>query len=109
MKAGWKSTEFWVVILSTLVSVLVSVHLVPATDSVMLTNAGTSVISAAGVLIANIFLLFRYVKSRHDLKTQELDAPDTVKSVLEEVTQAVIDVRTALEGKREQVQEGLKK
>ena len=60
MKAGWKTTEFWLTLLTALPGIAVTVGLIPSADKTMLDSAASKI--AAGLLAA--ITVAKYVHSR---------------------------------------------
>lgn len=73
MKPGLKTTEFYVTAAGVLLSVLVAMGLVSSTDVEHLTAAVTKIAGAVAVVVANAWVLVRYVEARTGLKVESLD------------------------------------
>src|SRR5438552_6041683 len=77
MKPGWKTTEFWLTLLTALPSIAVTVGLIPSSDKTMLDSAASKI--AAGLLAA--ITVAKYVQGRAFVKGAPL-APLIVASIL---------------------------
>ncbi len=66
MKAGWRTTEFWVTILTQLVGFGVLSGVIPVDVQ---SDAEGAVVSG-GALLANILAVWRYIQSRSDVKVE---------------------------------------
>src|SRR5579871_997030 len=65
MKPGWKTTEFWLTVLTALPGIAVTAGLMPAADKTMLDNAASKI--AAGLLAA--ITVAKYIQSRALVKS----------------------------------------
>lgn len=79
MKEGYKTTEFWITLASQLLSVLVLLGLVSATDSTTLNGAVAQVITSVFVVIGNLSVIITYIKARTYLKLPQ--QPETRDNV----------------------------
>ncbi len=66
MKAGWKTTEFWVTILTQLVGFGVLSGVIPVEVQ---SDAGDTVVNG-GAFITSILAVWRYIKGRSDVKVE---------------------------------------
>ncbi len=68
VKSGWKTTEFWVSIVSQITTVLVLVGVLNQGDSTTLNASITESIEAVGIVIVNALVVLGYIKSRTEVK-----------------------------------------
>ena len=66
VKPGWRSTEFWVTIITAIPGILVMLQLVPSADEPTLETLATKL--AAGVVSA--ITVYKYIHSRTELKKE---------------------------------------
>jgi len=71
MKAGWKTTEFWLTVVSSAMMVLVALGIVNMGDAAHLEDAAAKAAAAAFVFIANIAVIVKYIQGRLNLKEAE--------------------------------------
>jgi hypothetical protein len=72
MKAGWKTTEFWIALVATLLGLGMSSGLLPSTFPQGDVSSATENIAGAVVAIAAII---RYLNSRTEVKKAALNQP----------------------------------
>jgi len=75
MKPGWQTSEFWITIGSQLLAFLALVGLVPASDRATLESALASAVTAIFTVISSAAVVFRYIRSRSELKGKLLLLP----------------------------------
>lgn len=69
LKPGWKTSEFAVVLVTQIITILVLVGVIPAQDQTMLTTSVTEIVAAMTTVIANAVVVWKYIQERTTLKT----------------------------------------
>lgn len=73
MKPGYKTTEFWIAIISQALTVLVLLGVVTIGDAATLSDALGKIVGAVFALIASAAVVIAYIRGRVELKS--LDEP----------------------------------
>lgn len=76
MKPGYKTSEFWgtmTLVITNVIAMLVVVGMVDASDQQTVTGHITGIVAAIEAFIVNGLALWRYIKSREDLKKDEIE------------------------------------
>lgn len=68
MKPGYKTTEFWLTVISQVVSLLVVLDVIQASDAQLFHEAASNALVAAIVVVGNALVIIGYIKSRTELK-----------------------------------------
>lgn len=68
-KPGYLTTEFWVTVVTQIVTVLVLTGAVKAADAADLKDATSKAVVSAAALIASAATVWRYIASRTSVKT----------------------------------------
>lgn len=74
MKAGWKTSEFWLTVVSSVLAVMVVAGAVKPDESATLSQAVQTAITAVGVVVSNAAIVWNYIKSRTDAKANDVAA-----------------------------------
>jgi hypothetical protein len=69
MRPGWKTSEFWVALVSQLLALAVLLGVIPVQDRATLEGALATAVTAAFVLVASAAVAWKYMGGRVDLKT----------------------------------------
>jgi hypothetical protein len=73
IKPGWKTTEFWLTLVTQIVSILAVLGLVSFGDAKELGDAITKAVGAVFVLVTNGAILWKYIQSRLSTKSNEVE------------------------------------
>lgn len=84
LKPGYKTTEFWVLLASKVLSLLALLGVIAPTDVSTLNDAAAKLFSALGVILVQGVLIWHYISQRSNLK--QLAAPVSVEVVHEQRT-----------------------
>lgn len=76
MKPGWKTTEFWMTLLTQLVGLLVILGVISTQDRASIEGALSSAITAVVTLIAQVSVLWKYIQDRTQLKMEAMRYED---------------------------------
>lgn len=68
-RSGIRTTEFWVTMITQALTLLTIVGVVPLSDADTLREALVKCVTAAGVFIANAWIVVNYIRSRTAQKT----------------------------------------
>ncbi len=72
MKAGYKTTEFWMTAVTSLLALLVTVGWVTQADAQTLQQALAAMVVALGAVITNGVVVWHYINSRTDVKLADV-------------------------------------
>lgn len=95
-KPGWTTSEFWVTVSTaalTFISFLVSVGLINSADQEDVSKSVSGAIGALGSLVANAFVIWRYIQSRVAVKVAVAETQQVVVESKARVIEA--ELRTA--------------
>lgn len=67
-RPGIRTTEFWATLISQLLALMALAGVVNAADAATLSDALVKCVGAAGVFLANAWVVVRYIQSRTALK-----------------------------------------
>jgi hypothetical protein len=70
MKPGWKTTEFWNTVLTHLISLATLFGVIAGPRAQVFQDRTSATLSAAGVIIANVVLAWKYIHDRTGLKAE---------------------------------------
>lgn len=76
MTPGWKTTEFWTTIVSTILTALTLLGYVSVNDSKTLEEALGKCVAGVLLFLANAQIVMRYIHSRLTLKNGHSDPAD---------------------------------
>jgi len=82
MKPGWQSSEFWITLLGQVLAVLALTGAINVGDRTHLETALANAVAAIFTLAASAAVVIRYIRSRTELKHQELQNPNRPPTVL---------------------------
>lgn len=74
VKPGYKTTEFWVTLITNVITALVLTGLLTQTEAEVLNQATAAMVVGLIALITNGLIVFTYIRSRTDVKLQEQEA-----------------------------------
>lgn len=74
MKAGWKTTEFWMTIVVTAVGLLAALGVIGPADRPNVEGALQQMVQSVAGFIAAAIALWRYIKGRVDVKNEDTRA-----------------------------------
>ena len=101
-KPAWQTTEFWIMVVTNVLTVLVLLGLVSAADRATLEGSLVKIAESVGVLAGNALVVWKYISSRTALKVEAektkqevakavaLAAPDKVGSILAAVNNQIL-------------------
>lgn len=92
MKPGWKTTEFWIALAGQLLGLLAVLGVVNSEAQAALSDALTKAITAAGVVLANVLVVWKYISARASVKQAHVEAQAAVQITQ---SQSVAEVRKA--------------
>lgn len=69
VKTGWRTSEFWTVLLTQLIGFLVLLGIVSVQDQGTLVDSLTKMVSSLGAVLANAAVVVKYIQSRTELKS----------------------------------------
>ena len=72
LKPGIKTSEFWIVIVTQLLSFLVLLGILNSEDQTLLMNSAAEIITGISSVVANGIIVCKYIQSRTDIKTEAL-------------------------------------
>ena len=72
MKSGIFTTEFWLSISSQVLTLLVIVGMITATDKSTLEGAVSAAVGAIGVLVSNALIIWKYIAGCVEQKVEHL-------------------------------------
>lgn len=72
VKAGWKTTEFWLTLIGTVLGVLVALGVISAQDMQTLEGAATSAVTGLGTVAGGVLLIWQYIRGRTAVKEKAL-------------------------------------
>lgn len=78
MKAGWKTSEFWLTLATQVISLLVMLGVVAGSDVESISGAVKQAITAGFTLVASALVLWRYIQGRVELKKTEKETHTTL-------------------------------
>ena len=68
MKTGWKTTEFWMALISQVIALLVLLGVIARGEASNLEAAVSNVMQATFALVANAIVVWQYIRSRTAIK-----------------------------------------
>jgi hypothetical protein len=68
MKPGYKTTEFWIALVSQGLALLMIAGLITPADKTTLESALANAVTAVATIISSVWVVLRYIESRHALK-----------------------------------------
>lgn len=78
MKPGWKTTEFWMTVVITIVAMLAALGIVGPADRPGLEGALQQMIQSAAAFITASAALWKYITGRVEIKNEQVRAEATV-------------------------------
>ena len=82
MKPGWKTTEFWMTIVTTLLALAVTFGVITPQDSDELQVALSKCIGAAVVFVTSAYTIVMYIRSRLTLKALEKASEEDKNNII---------------------------
>jgi len=82
MKAGWKTSEFWIVLLGQALTLLALTGAISVGDKEHLETALANAVTAVFTILGSTVVVSRYIRSRSALKSQALAQPGEPRSPL---------------------------
>ena len=70
-RPGFRTTEFWTTIVTQGLAVLTLIGVITSADAATLRDALAQCVAAAGIFLANAWVVVRYIQARAAIKSQK--------------------------------------